>query len=211
MSHVVVGLTHTKVIITAEAIEAGEKLQLRICDSDRFSADDALGVVELDLADLIERAEREGGATKLEDRHDALQPTRSGLKAAGYLDWSVRFCPLWKMSPEEIEENQPQIHDDKRPVPRDDDAWWIKTLKRLLPDTPTWEQEREKQRKETLAWFTGERARDGIEAQNRPRLDLRSGVLQVSAYWHTALLADMSSFMFTNVSVRSVKTALSLG
>lgn len=152
-----------------------------MCDSDRFSADDALGIVELDLADLVEKSEQLDGRTDIDDRHDALQPTHSGLKTAGYLDWSVRFCPLWKMSPEEIEERRPQIHIPKRPMPGDEDAWWMKKMKSLLPDTPDWEQERAKERKETLAWFTGERQRDSIEAQTKPRLDLRSGVLQVSS------------------------------
>ena len=40
----------TTVLITADAVESGESLRLRVVDADRFSSDDAVGGVEEDLA-----------------------------------------------------------------------------------------------------------------------------------------------------------------
>ncbi len=85
------------------------------------------------------------------------------MKASGILDWSIRFCPLWQMPLD------PPRVDDKCEPPDTWSTWFEK---------PDWERERAKRRKETLAWFTGQKERDELEAAQPPG-DLKSGVLQV--------------------------------
>ncbi|OCF32225.1 hypothetical protein I316_06139 [Kwoniella heveanensis BCC8398] len=165
------------VLVASDAIEAGEKLRLRASDSDRFSADDALGVVEVDLADLIDTH-----ADRMYHRVDPLTADRPGMRSSGFLDWSVQFHPLWQMPQEETQakilEARTQRNRDCEP-PEDCTPWWLDMVDKLIDGKEEkWVKERQEKRKETMAWFTGEKERDEIEAGTKPSEDIRSGILQ---------------------------------
>lgn len=164
------------VLVTADAIEAGDRLRIRVVDSDRFSADDTIGIVEMDLADLVEESMSISSPRR---RQDHLYAEKRGMKASGELDWSVRFCRLWQM-PEDQKKRRVEAAREKRiGEPEITEApWWLKLIQGVSAETPEWEKERSKRRKETLAWFTGETEREEIEAASRPSDELRSGILQ---------------------------------
>nr|XP_019010216.1 uncharacterized protein I206_04684 [Kwoniella pini CBS 10737]OCF48997.1 hypothetical protein I206_04684 [Kwoniella pini CBS 10737] len=168
------------ILVSADAIEAGERLRIRACDSDRFSADDAMGVVELDLAEIVDTHSR-----KLHHRRDEFQADTPGMKCSGSLNWSIQFHGLWQMSEEELKQRTKQSkvssgREDMNPPEMDKVPIWMEMLSRIV-DTKNeekWYANREKKRKETLAWFTGEKERDTLEVQGKPDENLRSGILQ---------------------------------
>lgn len=164
------------ILVTSDAIQSGEKLRLRLCDSDRLSADDAIGVVEADLADLVDQTNSSDGS--LHRRRDEIKADQPGMHTSGCLEWSVRFCPLWQMS---LEEMSRKIEHKRRTQDRDPadqtKPWWLEMIEGFV-EKPDWEADRATRRKETLAWFTGEKERDEMEADTKPTDHLRSGVLQ---------------------------------
>jgi hypothetical protein len=169
------------VLVSADAIESGERLRLRLVDSDRFSADDSMGVVEVEIPELVEQAESFTPDQGPIRRVDMLTPERPGMKTSGKLEWSVRFCPLWTLSPEELERRiESKMHVRPGEPGAKDMALppWLSWIERYM-DVPDWEADREKRRQETIAWFTGEREREEIEAAAPPTDELRSGILQV--------------------------------
>lgn len=172
------------VLVSADAIETGERLRLRLLDSDRFSADDSMGVVEVDIPDLVEQAEFFTADQPPIRRVDQLTPERSGMRTSGQLEWSVRFCPLWAMPREELEKRVEEKMQARPGEPTEDDMvlpTWLKWINNYM-DVPNWAEERAKRREETLAWFTGAREREELEASAAPHDELRSGILQVSRY-----------------------------
>lgn len=173
------------ILVPAEAIEVGEKLRMRIIDSDRFSSDDSIGQVEVDVYDLVEKSTNTPGET-LFRRTDALQPEQTGMRTQGELDWSIRFFPLYKMSQAEVQRRLQAIQ-DKRGEGYPPPPWWMEKISSYM-EVPGWETERQERRKETLAYFTGERARDEMEAAGKPTAELCSGVLQFHVHQCTGEL-----------------------
>jgi Ca2+-dependent lipid-binding protein len=176
-------ISRAPVLVASEAIERGEHLRLRVCDSDRYTADDAIGIVELDLAELADEASR---SSQLIRRSDELEADHPGMRVQGTLHWSVRFCPLWQMSDEEMKKRVEEMRSVRRGEPSEVEIekgmpGWLRWVQGVVERPPEWEEERKKRRKETLAWFTGEMERDEMEVALRPSEDKRSGVLQVSS------------------------------
>lgn len=133
----------------------------------------------MDLADLVDETSRHG---MFEKQKTELQAERPGFSAKGSLIWSVRFCPLWQMPPEQLRERHNSMQQPKKGEPTNlVDPWWLQAVRRFAGDAPEWEQERKERRKEALAWITGEKERDEMEAAEKPTDAYRSGVLQVSS------------------------------
>lgn len=179
---------HAFLLVNEETIESGEKLRLRVCDSDRFSADDALGIIEVDVADIVDHSTRAPGQQLFYRRSD-LQPEHPGMRVQGSVDWSVRFFPLHKISQQElerrIEENKDKRGEGSTPAP-----WWLEWLDKWC-EKPEWEKEREVRRKEMVQYFSGERVREEIEAGGKPGPNHPSGILQF--HIHQAVDLELQS------------------
>lgn len=166
------------VLVTGDAIEAGERLRLRICDSDRFSADDAMGKVEVELADLVERG-KASSSEKLDRRADELQAERPGMRTSGILHWSVKFHGMWAMAPDEVHQRLLARKSNVKGEPEDVvTPWWMEQIKKFVGEAPVWAEDRKQRRKEAVAWITGEKEKDELEASEAPSPELRSGVIQ---------------------------------
>lgn len=72
-------------LVNADELKANEKLAVEIWDSDRFTVDDLLGRIEVDVIDLV----RKKGKKKT--RTDSLMGFRKGQLMPGTLKWSVGF------------------------------------------------------------------------------------------------------------------------
>jgi hypothetical protein len=86
------------------------------------------------------------------------------------------------MSEKEMHERAASEHSERKGEPTKEDMIlpsWMKWMESYM-DVPNWEEERKQRRQETLAWFSGEREREAMEAEVKPSEKLRSGVLQVS-------------------------------
>ena len=77
------------ILITPEHIKANESLRLQLWDSDRFSADDLLGKVEVDVNDLLRKAKN--GEMEMEERSDDLVGFDSEKPEPGKLFWSGKL------------------------------------------------------------------------------------------------------------------------
>ncbi|OCF61231.1 hypothetical protein L486_00877 [Kwoniella mangroviensis CBS 10435] len=165
------------VLVSSDAIEAGERLRIKACDSDRFSADDALGVVEVDISDLVDTH-----SSKLFFRTDDLKEDTPGMKCSGRLNWSVQFHGLWQMSSEKIKKRSMEtnaLQDDINPPEIHQVPFWMEMLSKIIDkNDEKWYKLRQEKRKETSAWFNGEKERDRLEAEEKPDEGYRSGILQ---------------------------------
>ena len=129
-------------LVTEDAISADERLRLRVCDADRMSADDAIGVVELELVDIMgESVQRRLGEEVR--RKDELRPDRPGMKTSGHLEWSVRFCSIRKTPFEEIERQMREKNGDdpkKGEPPPSEPPWWLNLVSSIAEGKPKWEE-----------------------------------------------------------------------
>lgn len=161
----------------------------------------------------------------MEEVVSKLSPVKAGKAAQGELYWSHAFYPVWKM---------PQ--DDKAKTEMKDVEWQkekhsssdigtslegsslqnsllYKLMSRLAPEPFPWEAERRKRRLESIAWLTGERARETLEASMAPSLSRRSGILQFGITQCMDLEVDTTSGTFSksnrDSSIAGGKPALS--
>lgn len=91
-------------LLNPEAIRAKERLSIALWDSDRTTADDILGRVEIDIAPLI----RSPG--KMFERNDTLMGLSNQHKKEGQLRWSVGF---FRKVSNRIEDAQKQQEKDQ--------------------------------------------------------------------------------------------------
>jgi hypothetical protein len=137
-----------------------------------------MGVVEVELADLVERG-KQSTSEALDRRADELQAERPGMRTSGILHWSVKFHGMWEMAPEEVQE---RLLQRKKSVKGQPDVvetpWWIEQIKALVGEAPSWDADRKERRQEAVAWITGEKEKDEMEASEAPSDELRSGVIQ---------------------------------
>ena len=78
----------TFILVGPEELNAEESLRVQLWDSDRTSADDDLGRVEIDLKELMHSSQSNG---RMWDRHDNFLAVDLNEKMPGSLDWSVGY------------------------------------------------------------------------------------------------------------------------
>lgn len=75
-------------LVTPEELNVEERLRVQLWDSDKFSADDDLGRIEVDLREIMTNDESNGG---LWHRTDGFRALKSGDNMPGKLEWSVGY------------------------------------------------------------------------------------------------------------------------
>jgi hypothetical protein len=78
------------ILVTPDELDVDERLRVQLWDSDRFTADDDLGRIEMDLKELIRNPETRG---KMSDRVDGFKALHAGEGLPGKLEWSVGYYP----------------------------------------------------------------------------------------------------------------------
>ncbi|KAI2621598.1 hypothetical protein GGR54DRAFT_599125 [Hypoxylon sp. NC1633] len=86
------------ILVSPEEVNAEEKLRLQLWDSDKWSADDDLGRVELDLKCLMK------SPNKFEDREDRFSGQDPDERMPGSLAWSVGYFPKMRITSTELEQ-----------------------------------------------------------------------------------------------------------
>ncbi|KIV94192.1 hypothetical protein PV10_01981 [Exophiala mesophila] len=76
------------ILVTPEELNADEKLRLQLWDSDKYTADDDLGRVEVDLRELMHGPKTKNRMNDREDRFVGEDPDE---KMPGSLQWSVGY------------------------------------------------------------------------------------------------------------------------
>lgn len=90
-------------LVTPQELNVEERLRVQLWDSDRFTADDDLGRIELDLKGLMKGQETNG---KMQRRTDGFRALKAGENMPGKLEWEVGYfsktriqeCQLQKQS-----------------------------------------------------------------------------------------------------------------
>ena len=76
------------VLVTPEELNVDERLRLQLWDSDRLTADDDLGRIEVDLKELMKSNESNG---RMWRRNDGFRALKAGKSMPGQLEWSVGY------------------------------------------------------------------------------------------------------------------------
>jgi hypothetical protein len=94
--------------VTPQELNVDERLRLQLWDSDRTSADDDLGRIELDIKDLMKNDETNG---KMNDREDGFKAMKAGEGMPGKLSWSVGYFSKTRITEEQLtrQEEDPDI------------------------------------------------------------------------------------------------------
>jgi hypothetical protein len=85
--------------VTPQELNVDERLRLQLWDSDRTSADDDLGRIELDIKDLMKNDETNG---KMHDREDGFKAMKAGEGMPGKLSWSVGYFSKTRITDEQL-------------------------------------------------------------------------------------------------------------
>lgn len=75
-------------LVTPEELNVEERLRIQLWDSDKFSADDDLGRIEVDLKQIMRSDESNG---RMWHRTDGFRALKSGDNMPGKLEWSVGY------------------------------------------------------------------------------------------------------------------------
>ena len=75
-------------LVTPEELNVAERLRVQLWDSDRLTADDDLGRIEVDLKDIMKGNESNG---KMWNRCDGFRALKAGDGMPGKLEWSVGY------------------------------------------------------------------------------------------------------------------------
>ena len=87
------------VLVTPQEVNADERLRVQLWDSDRLSADDDLGKVELDLKEIMHNTRSAG---KMWDREDRFMAVDAGENMPGSLEWSVGWFQKVKIQHDQL-------------------------------------------------------------------------------------------------------------
>lgn len=87
------------ICVTPTELNVDEKLRLQLWDSDRTSADDDLGRIEVDLKELMKSEETNG---KLHDREDGFRALKAGQDMPGKLSWSVGYFSKTRITEDQL-------------------------------------------------------------------------------------------------------------
>ncbi len=93
----------TFILVGPEELNAEERLRLQLWDSDRASADDDLGRIEVALMELMRGKESKD---RMADRHDGFFAVDSNQKMPGSLDWSVGYFGKIRIQDEQLEQQR---------------------------------------------------------------------------------------------------------
>ncbi|RDA89156.1 hypothetical protein CP532_2298 [Ophiocordyceps camponoti-leonardi (nom. inval.)] len=84
------------VVVTPEELNIDERLRVQLWDSDRFTADDDLGRIEVPLKELMTDKRSRG---RMWERVDGFHALEAGSEMPGKLEWSVGYFPKTGVEP----------------------------------------------------------------------------------------------------------------
>ncbi|OAL33856.1 hypothetical protein AYO20_06867 [Fonsecaea nubica] len=87
------------ILVTPEELNADEKLRLQLWDSDKYTADDDLGRVEVDLRELMHSSKTKNRMCDREDRFVGEEPEE---KMPGTLQWRVGYFTKTRITEEQL-------------------------------------------------------------------------------------------------------------
>lgn len=141
------------VLVTPEELNINERLRVQLWDSDRFTADDDLGRIEVPLKELMTDEQSRGN---MWDRKDGFRALKSGGHMPGKLEWSVGYFSKTRIQQCQFEQ---QTHDPK-----------VRTMKQLREKV---DKSCERKLRETM-FREGQTERDEAELEQQKAQELKS-------------------------------------
>lgn len=98
----------TFILVTPDELNVDEKLRVQLWDSDRTTADDDLGRIELDLKGLMKGKDTNG---RVAHRQDGFRALKAGEGMPGKLEWSVGYFSKTRITDDQLaaQEEDPDI------------------------------------------------------------------------------------------------------
>ena len=87
------------ILVTPDELNVDERLRLQVWDSDRSTADDDLGRIELDLKQIMKAPETNG---KMHDREDGFKALKAGEGMPGKLKWSLGYYSKTRITDDQL-------------------------------------------------------------------------------------------------------------
>jgi hypothetical protein len=163
--------------VTPQELNVDERLRLQLWDSDRTSADDDLGRIELDIKDLMKNEETNG---KMHDRMDGFKAMKAGEGMPGKLSWSVGYFSKTRITEEQL------TSQDEDPDVKTMDQLKEKVYKeaesKLREASADHQHEVEQQKKEDL-----HSRQDELIIAAPPSQEYPSGILSIQVHQITGL------------------------
>ncbi|KUI53527.1 hypothetical protein VP1G_00950 [Cytospora mali] len=92
---------YASILVTPEELNAEERLRLQLWDSDKYTADDDLGRVEVDLKEIMKSPESHN---RMQDREDRFTGQDPDEKMAGSIQWSVGYFAKVRITEQELQQ-----------------------------------------------------------------------------------------------------------
>lgn len=167
------------ILVTQEELDAEETLRLQLWDSDKYTADDDLGRLELPLKGLVNGDETKN---RLCEREDGLRGDDPDEKMPGTLTWSVGYFAKTKIQQDQLDSQT--VHPDIRTT-ADLEKWAADSAASKLRESGPVKKdssERYQQTREDL-----EEKELEMLTRTSPPKDFRSGILSVQIHNITGL------------------------
>ncbi|ATY64903.1 meiotically up-regulated [Cordyceps militaris] len=171
------------VLVTPEELNIDERLRVQLWDSDRFTADDDLGRIEVSLKEIMENPESNG---KMSHRADGFRALKSGDNMPGKLEWSVGYFSKTKIldSQFQLQTRDPRVRNMEQLNKKVERTCERKLREAMLKDTTLERHEEDMEKKRVLEFKT---EHDEMIISAPPPEDYPSGLLSIQIHNLTGL------------------------
>ncbi|PMB65690.1 Meiotically up-regulated 190 protein [Beauveria bassiana] len=171
------------VLVTPEELNIDERLRVQLWDSDRFTADDDLGRIEVSLKEIMENPESNG---KMSDRADGFRALKSGDNMPGKLEWGVGYFPKTKIldSQFQLQTRDPRVRNMEQLNKKVQRTCERKLREAMLKDTTLERHEEDLEKKRVLEFKT---EHDEMIISAPPPEEYPSGLLSIQIHNLTGL------------------------
>jgi len=165
------------ICVTSQELNVNERLRIQLWDSDRTSADDDLGRIEIDLKHLMRDSATNG---KMADRQDGFRALKAGEGMPGKLDWSVGYFSKIKILESQMQ--QQTADPEVRTLDQLKEKSYKESEKKLREASKDESEEVEQQKHQDL-----KAAQDQMIISAPPPQDYPSGILSIQIHQITGL------------------------
>ncbi|KAM5377336.1 hypothetical protein ACJZ2D_005017 [Fusarium nematophilum] len=141
------------VLVTPQELNIDERLRVQLWDSDRLTADDDLGRIEVSLKDVMRKNESNG---RMAHREDGFRALKSGDNMPGKLEWSIGYYSKTRIQQCQFDR---QTHDPE-----------IRTMEQLREKV---DKSCERKLRETM-FKEGKKERDADELEQQKAQELKA-------------------------------------
>jgi hypothetical protein len=165
------------VLVTPDELNVDERLRLQLWDSDKTTADDDLGRIELDLKTIMQDSETNG---KMHDREDGFKALKAGEGMPGKLCWSLGYFSKTRITDDQLQKQkeEPEINT----INQLRDKSFAEAENKLREASEDHRPEVEQQKKEEF-----QSRQDQLIIASPPAQDYPSGILSIQIHQITGL------------------------